>query len=148
MYISVRVYFQSTHLLRLIKSNYAQSPITKHYRVSLTFDVTLLLHIEIFATNHVNLRNFHAKIIDFFINFLLFQDKNVLLLTELDNSKQRPLWSIANQQAIHWKIVLNSPWRLMLHCIMGAPLTPHQGVTVLDLPSVRSPLLIPGMGCR
>ena len=125
MYTSVRVYFQSTPLLRLIKSNNAQSPITKRYRVSLIFDVTLLLHVENFAANRVNLRNFYANIKDFFIKFLLFQDKNVLLLTELDNSKQRPLWPIANQQAIHWKIVLNSLWRLMLHCIMGAPLTPH-----------------------
>ena len=77
----------SPPLIRLIKSNNAQSPITKRYRVSLIFDVTLLLHVDIFATNHVNLRNFHAKIKDFFINFLLFQDKNVLLLTELDNSE-------------------------------------------------------------
>jgi hypothetical protein len=83
-------------------------------------DVTLLLHIDFFAANRVNLRNFHAKIKDFFIKFLLFQDKNVLLLTELDNSEQRPLWPIANQQAIHWKIVLNSLRRLMPHCIMGA----------------------------
>ena len=142
------VYFQITPLLRLIKSNNAQSPITKRYRVSLIFDVTLLLHVEIFAANRVNLRNFYVKIKDFFIKLLLFQDKNVLLLTELDNSKQRPLWSVANQQAIHWKIVLNSLWRLMLHCIMGALLTPHQRVTVPDLSPVRSPLLIPGMGCR
>jgi hypothetical protein len=109
------------------------------------FNVTLLLHIEIFTANHIILRNFHAKIKDFFIKFLLFQDKNVLLLTELDNSKQRPLWPIANQQAIHWKIVLNSLWRLMLHCIMGALLTPHQRVTVPDSLPVRSPLPMQGM---
>ena len=130
-YESVTKYYQQGYTFKvppyfaLIKSNIVQNSITKRYRVSLTFDVTLLLYVEFFAANRINLRNFHAKIKDFFIKFLLFQDKNVLLLTELDNSKQRPLWPIANQQAIHWKIVLNSLWRLMLHCIMGAPLTPH-----------------------
>ncbi len=52
--------------------------------------------VESFTANRFNLCDFYAKIKDFFIKFLLFQDKSVLLWTELDNSKRKPLRFIAN----------------------------------------------------